>query len=213
MFPIMLALSSLYRTIKYILIPLVFAMAGTPFFWALIQRYRLKAHASKTGWQYIPPSLSSETAVMKKQINGYDVEIWPNDSFGAKVFVYFRSRRKLDLNPGRPSCRPRKIQDFKTPSTNFNAMFHTMRAGNTEIQALQNNPDALDAIVRYRSRWMFDGGDLLMTESYLLMYMTYGTPLAYYLPPRVLEALSLESVDAVTRFEAAFRPVGAVNRR
>jgi len=200
----MLAFSSLYRSLKYILIPLVFALAGTPFFWALIQRHRLKAHAPKAGWQYISPSSSSKTAVMKKQINGYDVEIWPNDSFGAKVFVYFRNRRKLDLDPGRPGSRPKKIKDFKTPSTNFNAMFHTMRAGNTEIQALQNNPDALEAIVRYRSRWMFTGGDLLMTESYLLLYTTYGTPLAYYLPPRVLEALSLDSVDAATRFEAAF---------
>ncbi|MBN2802606.1 MAG: hypothetical protein JXR91_05905 [Deltaproteobacteria bacterium] len=206
MFRFMLALSALYRTVKYIIgVPVTFAMAGLPLAWCLLQRYRLKTYAPKAGWKYIPSESSSKSPIIKKSIDGYNVEIWPSDSFGAKVFVYFKHRRKLDLDPGRPGSRAKKIEDFTTASKNFNALFYTMRGGRREIAGLQNSPDALDAVVRFRANWMFSGGDLLITENYLLLYMTYGTPIGYYLPPGVLESLSLDAVKTTARFESAFK--------
>ena len=82
-------------------------------------------------------------------------------------------------------------------------MFRGRRVGKVEAARLLAHQEVLDSLVSFRARWMLSAAELNVTGSYLLIQMCYGTVLAYYLPARVLTALTEDAVSTTATFEAA----------
>ena len=207
MFGFRLVLSKIYALLKFVISLMVtFALLGVPFFWALFQRRRLLAAAAGQGWKIIRAQASHDSDKLKKKMNGVPMEVRPDDAFGAQVFAGFSTIKGIDIR-NRPGDGGRhdlkKAHDFPVGDPRFDAMFPVHRARQAETNGLLANPDAIESLVMLRSRWMFAISRIEITRHYMLVCFNYGTPLAYYLPSRVLEPFCSEFSSVAALWDAA----------
>ncbi len=213
MFQFLLVLSGINQVLKFLYGQIgSLLLLGLPILWSLGQRKRLKAFATTRGWLYKPTDRLREFGHLHKDVEGIRMEIWAGSAFGAKIFGYFSTRKHVDMEKSRPTRRSRKkLRDFKTGNARFDCMFGTMRGRDKEIQGLAEHPEVLDAVVELRRRWVFHVSDLHIGNGYMLLYMTYGTPFAYHLPPRVLDKLSADVARVTKLLDKALGTQGEKN--
>lgn len=205
MFVFRLYLSKLLGAFKFVFSPIVvFVVLGIPLIWALVQRKRLEILAAKNGWKLIRADDDRDKGKFKKKLNGILVEVWPKGAFGAQVLVNFTTIKAIEIErSGRRKDPLKKTRPFESGDTRFDAMFPLHRGREAEVKGLMEDPDNIRELVELRSRWMLAISRLEITRHYMLAYLGYGTPFAYYLPPRVLEPFCSEFSAVAARWDKA----------
>ena len=205
MFAVRLYLSKLYGALKFGLSPvLTFATLGIPVIWTLIQRKRLQVHAVSNSWRPVRAGDPRDKGILRKDINGMRVEVWPNAAFGAKVFVHFSTVKAIEIDSStRRDNEVKKTVPFDSGDSRFDLMFPLHRGRKREVEGLMADPDAIRWLVKLRSRWMFAISDLQITRHYIFASLRYGTALAFHLPPRILEPFTSEISAVAARWDKA----------
>jgi hypothetical protein len=204
MFALLYVLRGLYRFLftfsPLAMVRLVTGMTFSPLA-RMISRKKLPREAERLGLTFTQSKCYGEFGEITGTVRGHEVEVEPDSD--AMVSVSHVERR-INLMMNRPVARPEEgMEDFATPSTAFNLIFHTRRATPELAEVFRTDQGLTRAFVRYFLRWMWRLENFCVIETRIVCSFTWGQYFFFRIPAGYLEMLVEDTVALAESLEAA----------
>jgi hypothetical protein len=149
--------------------------------WSL---FKFPNKAKEMGLHYIKSDYIKEFGFIKGKIDGYIIEIKPDESMNSSIRVTTLNKdSKLEISLDKSALRPKNnICEFKTTDWKFNWTFKTKRTHVDSINIITNQNDLFDSLLEFYTRWIFNLDALFIDNGEVFCRFKYGFYFFPYIP-------------------------------